>query len=139
MPNNSALADVCVHPGAAALRGPRVVVGEKDRERLAVLVEDIEDAHIRLIDRQIVPFLEGDSVKPGRGVKDAVDQDVIQLEVGLDLRFVESVTRLPDLFGIKGPVPGSELEAALFLIDQFLHVGRFLARVRDRGRRELGE
>ena len=64
-------------------------------------------------------------------------QDVVQFEVGFELRFIEGVARLPDFFGIKGPVPGGELEAALLLVDELLHVGRFLARVRDRRRREL--
>ena len=100
MPNNSTLVDVFVHPGAAAFRGPRVVVSEKNRQRFAVLVENVEDADVRLINRQVVAFLKGDAVELGRGIKDAVEQDVVQLEVGFDFRFVEGVARLPHLFGI---------------------------------------
>ena len=91
VPNKLALVDVFVHPGAAAFGGARVIVDEENGERLAVLVEDVEDAHVGLIDRQVFAFLEGDAVELGRGEEDAVDQDVVELEVGLDLRLIKGV------------------------------------------------
>ena len=79
------------------------------RERLAILVGNFKDADVRLINRQILALLEGDAVEFGRGEEDAVEQDVVQFEVGLDLRFIEGVARLPHFLGIEVPVPGGEL------------------------------
>ena len=45
-----------------ALRAARNSRQEK-RQRLTVGIEDFEDAHVRLIDRQIVAFLEGEAVE----------------------------------------------------------------------------
>jgi hypothetical protein len=45
-----------------------------------------------------------------RGVEDAVLQHVVELEIRLDLRFVEVVFRLAHLLGVQLPVPRLELE-----------------------------
>ena len=73
MPNKSLWLTYSFIQAPPRLGGARVVVGEEDRERLAVLVENLEDADVGLIDRQVVAFLEGDAVELGRGVEDAVD------------------------------------------------------------------
>ena len=61
-PEQIVLRDVSIHPGAAALRWPRVIVADENRQRFAIAIEHFEDAHVRLIDRQIVAFLERETV-----------------------------------------------------------------------------
>ena len=55
------LGDVGVHPGAAALVGAGVEVGDEQAQRLAGDVEYLEYPHIFLIDRQVETFLESDA------------------------------------------------------------------------------
>ena len=88
------LSDVLVHPRAAALGGPRVVIREEERQRRAVGVEHLEHAHVRLVHGQVVAFLERDAVEPRGGKEHAVFQDVVQLEIGTKLRLVEGIARL---------------------------------------------
>ena len=54
-------------------------------------------------------LFERDSVELIRRVEDAVQQHVVQLEVGLHLRFVDVVLRLAYLLGVELPVPGLQL------------------------------
>ena len=127
MPNKLALVDVFVHPGATAFRGARIIVGQEKRERLAILVEDVEDADVWLIDRQIVAFLEGDPVKLVRGIEDTVNQNVVKLEVRFDLRFVETRNGPVALSPNRNPNPRkrAEIRPSSASID-CLHIVRFL-------------
>ena len=125
------LVDEVAHPGAAVLVVALEVVAVEKRQRLAVGVEHFEHAHVRVVDRNVLALLEGDAVELVGGVEHAVLQHVVQLEVGLDLRFVEIVLGLADLLGVEVPVPRLELEAALLRVDQRLNVfgfGRWLWR-----------
>ncbi len=105
------LVDEVAHPGAAVLVVALEVVAVEERERLAVGVEDLEDADVGVVDGEVVALFEGDAVELVGGVEDAVLQDVVELEVGLDLDFVEVVLGLADLLGVEVPVPGLELES----------------------------
>ena len=104
MPNKSLCRTYEFIQAPPRLEGARNNRQEK-RERFAIHIGDFKDADVGLINRQIVPFLEGDAVEFRRGVEDAIEQDVVQFEVGIDLRFVEGVTRLANFLGIKRPVP----------------------------------
>src|SRR6267378_291219 len=62
----SALLHIGVHPSAASLGRPRVVITEKKRERLTIGVIHFPDAHVGLIYGKIVALLEGQAVElPG--------------------------------------------------------------------------
>src|SRR5437762_53121 len=126
-----ALLHVCVHPRTAALRWTSVVVAEEQRQRFAVAIVNFEYAHVRLINGNVMPLLEGETVKFPGGEKYAVEDDVIQLVVRPQLRFVEGVTRLTDFLGIKSPIRGADLKSAVFFIDKLLHVGCFAPGVCD--------
>src|SRR5947207_13316806 len=76
-PEESALLHVSVHPRAAALRGTRVVIAQKEREWLTIRVIHFPNAHVGLIYRKIVPLLERHSVELPRGKEYAVGQDMI--------------------------------------------------------------
>src|SRR5437762_7841968 len=80
-------------------------------------------------------FLESESVKFSGGKENAVENDVVQFVIRPQLRFVESVARLADFFGIEIPIPGRNLEPVVFLIDNLLHVGGFALGVSDRDRK----
>ena len=57
------LADQVVHPRAAVLVVALEVVAVPQRQRLAVRVEHLEHAHVRLVHGNVVALLEGDAVK----------------------------------------------------------------------------
>ena len=66
-------------------------------------------------------------------------QHTVQLEVGLDLGFVECIVGFAHLLGVVLPIPRREPEAALLAIDQRLHLAGFgpgLGRCR---RHEIGQ
>ncbi len=116
------MADQAVHPRATVLVVALEVIAVPERERSAVGIGHFEHAHVRVVDGNVFALFEGDSVKLRGRVENAVLQDVIQLEVWLDLRFVEIVLRLAHLVRVKLPVPGFELEAAVLLVDESLNV-----------------
>ena len=136
----AALVDVFVHPRAAAFGGAGVEVAEEDGEGLAVGVEHVPDAHVGLIDGEVLSFLEGDAVELRRGEEDAVGEDVVDLEIRAELGFVEGEPGLADLLGVEGPVGGGEgMAGVLVAVNERLHLGGFLARVGDGGGGEVGE
>jgi len=92
-----------------------------------------------MIDRNVVALLERQSIQFVGREKHAVLEDVVQLEVRHDLRFVEIVSRLAHLLGVVLPVPRLKLEVSPLGIDQLLHVGRLDARARRRRRRQIGQ
>ena len=96
---------------------------------LAVGVEHLEDAHVRLVNGEIVPLFEGESIELIGRVEDAVLEHIVELEIGLHLRIVEIVTRFADLLGVEVPVPGLELEATLLGVDDGLNVVGVAARL----------
>ena len=106
------LVNKVAHPGAAVFVVALEVVAVKKSQGLAVGVEHLEHAHIRVVHRNVVALLEGDAVELVGGVKHAILQHIVQLEIGLDLRFVQVVLGFADLLGVEVPVPWLQLEAA---------------------------
>src|SRR4030095_5327901 len=104
-PEQIALLHVRVHPCAAAFRWARVIVAEEQGQRFAVAIVNFEYAHVRLINGNVMTLLEGETVKFPGGEEYTVENDVIELVVWAQLRFVESVTRLANFLRIKGPIP----------------------------------
>src|SRR6266403_6024219 len=100
-----ALLHVCGHPRTAAFRWTSVVVAEEQRQRFAVAIVNFEYAHVRLINGNVMTLLEGETVKFSSGEEYTVENDVIQLVVRAQLRFVEGVTRFANFLRIKGPIP----------------------------------
>ena len=133
------LIDELIHPGPTLLVVALEVVGVKQRQRLAVGVEDLEGADIRIVNRDVVPLLESQSVQLVGGEEDAVLQNVIELEVRHDLGFIQVILRLPHLLRVILPVPRLQLETSALRVDQLLHVGRFGAGARRGRRNEIGE
>ena len=104
------LLDEIAHPGAALLVVALEVVEIGEAQLRAVLVEHFKDAHIGLIDRNVVAFLEGHAVELVRGVEHAVLEHIVEFEIGFDLVFVEIVFRLANLLGVVLPVPWLQIE-----------------------------
>ncbi len=103
-PEQIVLRDISIHPRASALGRPRVVVADENRQRFSIAIVNFEDADVRLIDRQIVAFLEREAVKLLRSEKDAVNDDVVQLVIRTHLRFVERIFRLAHFLRVKVPI-----------------------------------
>ena len=133
------LVDELIHPCPTLLVVALEVVGIKQRQRLAVGIEDLEGADIRIVNRDVVPLLESQSVQLVGGEEDAVLQNVIELEVRHDLRFIQVILRLPHLLRVVLPIPRLQLETPALRVDQLLHVGRFGAGARRGRRNEIGE
>src|SRR4029077_12143005 len=131
----SALLHVSVHPRPAPLGRTRVVITEKKSEWLTVGVIHFPYPHIGLIYGKIVPLLESQAVKFPRGKKYAVSQDMIQLVVWSHVRLIELIARFAHFLGREIPVPGVDLQAAFFLIDNLLHGGCLAAGVGHRRHR----
>ena len=62
-----ALLNVGIHPRASTLGRPCIIIGEKQCERFAVGIVNFKHAHIGLVHREIVSFLEGEAVEFPRG------------------------------------------------------------------------
>ena len=120
-----ALVAEAAHPRARLLRGAREEITVEETDQATVALTDLPDAHIRVIDRQVLagrelqaPELVGD--------EELRLQHLVELEVGLELVLVEIEARLADLLGVVAPVPALQLEPAALGVDQRLHVGAFL-------------
>ena len=132
------LRHVGIHPGTAALARAGVEVTVEQAQLAAVGLEDLPHAHVRVVDRDVLALLEAQAVELAGRVEHALLEHVVDLEVGLELGFVEGVLLLAHLVGVEGPVGGLELEVAAFGVDDRLHFGRFLAGVGDGGRGQVG-
>src|SRR4029077_11070789 len=72
-----ALLHVRVHPCAAPFRWPRIIVPKEQRQRFAVAIVNLEYAHIRLINGNVMALLKGQTVFLVRCEKYSVENDVI--------------------------------------------------------------
>src|ERR1700752_4344758 len=104
-PEQIALLPVRVHPCPAAFRWARVIVAEEQCQRFTVAIVNFEHAHVRLINGNVMTLFKREAIEFSGGEKYAIENDVIQLEVGAQLGLVESVTRLANFLRIKRPVP----------------------------------
>src|SRR6266478_1730073 len=129
----AALIDETVLPRTAVLVRTLKVISVKERQGFSVRVEDFKDAHVRLIDRQIFSFLEGNSVEFVRRKEYAVVKHVLEFEIRLYLRIIQIVFSLANFLGIVFPVSWAKCKSALLCVDQFLHARGFVASFR-RGR-----
>ena len=133
------LRHVRVHPGAALLGRPRVIVADKQPERRPVGVEDFPDTNIRVIDRKLRPFLEGQAEQTGRRKKHAVLDHVSHLEVRAQLRRVERVAVRPNLLGVVRPVPGRQCPTDPVRSGHRLEIARLPPGIGRGRRRQAGE
>ena len=86
----------------------------------SVVVVHLEDAGVRVIRRQVVPFGEGDAVQAGGGEEHAVDEHPFGLEVRAKLGVIDVVLGAAHLFGVERPVPAVERELVADLPLQLL-------------------
>ena len=98
-----------VRPGAAALGGPREIVGVEDADVRPVGFLDLEDLDVGMVDGDVGPLVELEPPELAGDVEGAL-ADVLELEVGLEGLVVEVVLGLLQLLGVVPPVPGLELD-----------------------------
>src|SRR6266404_3849997 len=119
------LANEFRHPGSAVLVVALEVIAVEKGEVLAIGVEDFEDPYIGVVNGNVVPFLEGDSVELICGVEHSVLEHVVEFEIGLHLRIVDVVASLANLLSVEVPVVRLDFEAtllAVFLTIDFLTI-----------------
>src|SRR5712691_6023663 len=95
------LADEFGHPGSAVLVVALEVVAVEKGEVLAVGVEDFKDPYIGVVDRNVVPLFEGDSIELICCVEHSVLENVVEFEIGLHLGIVDVVASLADLLSVE--------------------------------------
>ena len=106
------MADKLRHPGATVFVIAFEVIAEEKGKVPAIGVEDLEDPYIRLINGDVVPLFERESIKLVGGVENTVLQHVIEFKIRLYLSLVEIVSSFANLLGVIVPVPRLELEAS---------------------------
>ncbi len=109
----TALAAEGAHPGAGAFGGAGEVVAEEDADVGAGRVRHLEGAHVRVVARQVVALGEGEAEQAAGRVEGGLDH-AVELQVGLDLSFVEVVLGLAHLLGVVAPVPGLDVDVLAF-------------------------
>ena len=100
-----------VHPGAAALARPRVVIGEEQAERTAVRLEYFPHLHVRVVAGQVLAAGEGHAVELRGRVEDAVLHDAVELEERAQGGGVDGEPVGAGAFGVERPVPRLQLDA----------------------------
>ena len=138
-PEEARLRDIGVHPGAAPFRGPGVEVAEEQAERRPVLLEDLPDADIGVVGGKIGALLEPEAVEAGGGVEDAVLQNAVHFEVGLQLRFVEVEALRAQFLRVVRPIPGGDVEVVPLGASERLQRVPLPPGVRHGRRREAGQ
>jgi len=83
-----------------------------------------------------VALFEGNPIQLVGGVEDAILQNIVQFEIGLNLRVIEIVLRLTNLLGVIVPIVGSDLESTLLSVDHGLDVFCFLSSFAGCGRND---
>ena len=71
-PEQSTLLDVGSHPRPTPFGRPRIIIPEKQRQRLTIGVKHFPHPDVRMINRKIVALLEGQAVEFSRGKENAI-------------------------------------------------------------------
>src|SRR6266404_2373100 len=127
------LANEFRHPGSAVLVVALEIIAVEKGEVLAIGVEDFEDPYIGVVNGNVVPFLEGDSVELICGVEHSVLKNVVEFEIGLHLRIVDVVASLANLLSVEVPVVRLDFEATLLGVYDSLDIRGFAAGLCSRG------
>src|SRR5262249_17530855 len=107
------------HPGAAALRRPREIVAEEQADVAAARRAHLPHAHLGPPHRHVGARREGEAEQALRRVEGRL-YDVVELQIRLEIRLVEIVTRLAQLLRVIAPVPRREPEVTAFRMDDGL-------------------
>ena len=112
-PRQVGLVDQAVHPGAALLAPPGVVVADEQAQHRGVgagVVVHLPHANIGVVHvlGEVGPLAEGDAVQAGGGVEDAPLDDVPQLQVGGEGGVVQAEALLALGLLVTGPVCRTE-------------------------------
>ena len=117
----TALFGKTVHPGTASLGRSAEIVAAEKRFRLTVLVKHLKGFHVGMVEGDVSPLLEGESIYPVGGIEHSVDEHAVDIEIGLHLFIADIQLLLLHLGGIVEPVVGLQLEiCALALACEFL-------------------
>lgn len=133
------LADIVAHPGAARLVVPLPQIEIHQAQLRAVVIEHLEHHHIGVIDGNVGAALEGDAVEPGGGIEHTILQNLVDLEIGLQRRFIQVIAFLAHLLGIALPVPGLEGKGLALLVDRGLDQPGLFGRLGAGRRHQLGD
>ena len=99
-----------IHPRSSALGGSTVVVAIEQSQGLAVLVDNLEHAHVRMIGRNVGALLEGESVHQIGCIEHTIDQHAVDIEIRLHLIVRDVEQGLLHLGRIVETVVGLEVE-----------------------------
>ena len=97
------------HPGGAVLRRAREIIAEENPAVPSRLVAYLPHPHVGVPDRHVVAGLENEAEQAVRGIERGFD-DLPQLEIRLDRRFVDVAAPLAQFLRVVPPVPWREGE-----------------------------
>ena len=81
----TALFSKAIHPRTTAFCCTTVVVAIEECQRLAILVDDLEHAHIWMICRNVGTLLERQTIGPIGSIEHTIDQHAVNIEIRLYL------------------------------------------------------
>ncbi len=125
------------HPRPAAFAVTGVEVAVEERHAGAVSINDLPDADVRMVNRQIKPLDEAQAEQLAGGPEYAVNQYGVEGKVGFDLCLIKSEFLPAHLLGIPRPVPGLGPESTLLLIDYPLNICQLLLGTGARRRNDI--
>ena len=119
------LLNVLAHPCATAFVIASIVIAIEQANCRAIFVEDFPNPDIGIVNGQIFAFDEFQAVELPSGIEHALLDNRIELEIGLELVFVDGIFLLAQLLCIIGPIPCFELKSTFLCIDNGLEFGGF--------------
>ena len=105
------LAAEIAHPRAAPLRGPGEIVADEERDGRAVASAHGPGANVGIIELEVEAFFETEAEQAARGIEGRLDH-AVELQIGLELAFVEVELGLAPLLRQIAPIPGRDFEIA---------------------------
>ena len=98
------------HPRATTFGGTTEVVTIEECQRLTVLVDDLEDLHVRMVCGNVCTLLECQAIDAVGSIEHTIDEHAVDIEIRLHLVFRDIQHLLLHLLRIVEAVVGLQLE-----------------------------
>ena len=125
------LRTIAATPGSTTLAGTGEEVEVNDSQRLAVLVDALEDLRLGMGQRHVGERAETDAIQAGSHIESSLAH-VVQLQIGAHFVLVDVKLGLPGFLEVVAPVPTFGLELLAVLLDFGLDVLQLFLGFRQR-------
>ncbi len=124
-------------PGTARLVVAAEEVKIHQPHMAAIGIAHFVHLHILVPGGKVGALVEGDAIQAVGGIKNTIIQHAVQLEIRLELAFIQIVLRLAQALGMEVPVPGLQRRSIAGLVDLRLQRCGLAPACRRRGRTQL--